>query len=149
MVGNRAPTTAAPPVSAEAGTIRPENCVAGRVQDIAYRGDVSLYKVRLDDGATLTASLANAGRRADRAIGWDDTVWLSWAPEAGVLLHSSSGGPELAKVYARLGCHFSFAGPVSYAEARKPAESVRRVLCSDRMHTTFGRLATQYHPCRQ
>jgi len=63
-----------------------ENCVVGRVQDVAYLGDVSLYKVRLDDGATMTVSLANASRRLDRAIGWDDTVWLTWTPDAGVVL---------------------------------------------------------------
>ena len=63
-----------------------ENCVVGRVHDVAYLGDVSLYKVRLDDGATMTASLANASRRLDRAIGWDDTVWLTWTPDAGVVL---------------------------------------------------------------
>jgi putrescine transport system ATP-binding protein len=63
-----------------------ENCVAGRIHDIAYLGDVSLYKVRLDDGATMTVSRANASRRIDRAIGWDDTVWLAWTPDAGVVL---------------------------------------------------------------
>ena len=63
-----------------------ENCVAGRVHDIAYLGDVSLDKVRLDDGATMTVSRANASRRLDRAIGWDDTVWLAWMPDAGVVL---------------------------------------------------------------
>jgi len=63
-----------------------ENCVTGRVHDVAYLGDVSLYKVRLDDGATMMASLPNASRRLDRAIGWDDTVWLTWAPDAGVVL---------------------------------------------------------------
>ncbi|HEX4556990.1 MAG TPA: ABC transporter ATP-binding protein [Xanthobacteraceae bacterium] len=65
-----------------------ENCVAGRVHDIAYLGDVSLYRVRLDDGSIMTASLANASRRLDRPIGWDDTVWLSWAPDAGAVLTS-------------------------------------------------------------
>ncbi len=48
-------------------------------------------------------------------------------PEAGVLMHSFSGGVDFAKLYARLGCHFSFAGPVSYVEARKPLEAVRAV----------------------
>jgi putrescine transport system ATP-binding protein len=65
-----------------------ENCLAGRVGDIAYLGDVSLYRVRLDDGAVITASRANASRTADRAIGWDDPVWLTWTPDAGVLLTS-------------------------------------------------------------
>jgi putrescine transport system ATP-binding protein len=65
-----------------------ENCVAGRVGDIAYLGDISLYRVRLDDGAVFTASRANASRTADRPIGWDDHVWLTWTPDAGVLLTS-------------------------------------------------------------
>jgi putrescine transport system ATP-binding protein len=63
-----------------------ENCVAGRVHDIAYLGDISLYRVTLDDGSVMTASVANASRLADRAIGWEDHVWLSWTPEAGVVL---------------------------------------------------------------
>ncbi|HUI95820.1 MAG TPA: ABC transporter ATP-binding protein [Xanthobacteraceae bacterium] len=63
-----------------------ENCVAGRVGDIAYLGDVSLYKIRLDDGAVVTASRANASRLTDRAIAWDDQVWLTWTPDAGILL---------------------------------------------------------------
>ena len=36
----------------------------------------------------MTASLANASRRLDRPIGWDDTVWLTWTPDAGVVLTS-------------------------------------------------------------
>jgi putrescine transport system ATP-binding protein len=63
-----------------------ENCVAGRVHDIAYLGDVSLYKIALDDGSMMTASLANASRLADRAFGWEDHVWLTWASDAGVVL---------------------------------------------------------------
>lgn len=48
-------------------------------------------------------------------------------PEAGVLMHSYSGGAELVKFYAERGCHFSLAGPVSYDRARKPVESVRAI----------------------
>jgi putrescine transport system ATP-binding protein len=63
-----------------------ENCVGGRVHDIAYLGDISLYRVKLDDGTVMTASVANASRLADRSIGWEDQVWLSWSPEAAVVL---------------------------------------------------------------
>lgn len=48
-------------------------------------------------------------------------------PEAGVLMHSYSGGAELVKFYGKLGCHFSLAGPVSYDRARKPVEAVRAI----------------------
>ena len=46
-------------------------------------------------------------------------------PEAGVLMHSYSGGVELARFYLQKGCHFSFAGPVTWAEARKPLDALR------------------------
>jgi TatD DNase family protein len=48
-------------------------------------------------------------------------------PEAGLLLHSYSGGGDLVRFYAAKGCHFSFAGPVTFQEARKPLDAVRAV----------------------
>src|SRR6218665_211098 len=46
-------------------------------------------------------------------------------PEAGVLMHSYGGGVDLARFYIQKGCHFSFAGPVTWAEARKPLDALR------------------------
>lgn len=46
-------------------------------------------------------------------------------PEAGILMHSYSGGAELARFYIQKGCYFSFAGPVTWAEARKPLDALR------------------------
>ena len=65
---------------------RRENCVSGRVWDIAYLGDISIYKVRLDDGFEIKASLVNRTTILQRPISRDDVVWLTWTPEAGVLL---------------------------------------------------------------
>ncbi len=48
-------------------------------------------------------------------------------PEGGVLMHSYSGGVELARFYLQKGCHFSFAGPVTWAEARKPLDALRAI----------------------
>ncbi|NJL50536.1 MAG: ABC transporter ATP-binding protein [Blastochloris sp.] len=62
------------------------NVLAGEVFDIAYLGDLSIYKVRRPDGTFMKASQPNATRLVERPIGWDDKVWLSFAPEAGVLL---------------------------------------------------------------
>ena len=59
------------------------NAVEGRVHDIGYLGDLSIYHVRLADGALFKVSRSNATRLP---IGWDDAVWLSWAPDAGVVL---------------------------------------------------------------
>jgi putrescine transport system ATP-binding protein len=63
-----------------------ENAVRGRVWDIGYLGDVSIYKVRLADGTQMKASVANVTRFVERPIGWDDEVVLSWPPSAAVLL---------------------------------------------------------------
>ena len=47
-------------------------------------------------------------------------------PVTGVL-HSYSGGAELVPIYRDLGMAFSFAGPVSYPNARRPVEAARAV----------------------
>jgi TatD DNase family protein len=49
------------------------------------------------------------------------------AQEVGGVLHSYSGGPELVPVYRDLGFAFSFAGPVTYANARRPLAAARAV----------------------
>ena len=69
-----------PPAGARA------NCVAGQVWDIGYLGDVSIYKVRLDNGHVMKAAAANMTRLIERPFGWNERVWLSWAPDAGVVL---------------------------------------------------------------
>src|SRR3989442_1538109 len=63
-----------------------ENCVVGQVGNIGYLGDLSVYKVRLDNGIVMKAAVANGTRLVERPIGWDDRVWLSWAPEAAMVL---------------------------------------------------------------
>jgi len=63
-----------------------ENCVVGQVGNIGYLGELSIYKVRLDNGIVMKAAVANVTRLVERPIGWDDRVWLSWAPEAAMLL---------------------------------------------------------------
>jgi putrescine transport system ATP-binding protein len=63
-----------------------ENCVAGTVGNIGYLGDLSIYEVRLDGGFVMKAAVANVTRLTERSIGWDDRVWLSWAPEAAMVL---------------------------------------------------------------
>lgn len=54
------------------------------------------------------------------------------AGDVGAVLHSYSGGLDLVPVYAALGLYFSFAGPVTYARARRPLEAARAV-AADRL----------------
>jgi putrescine transport system ATP-binding protein len=63
-----------------------ENRVVGQVASIGYLGDLSVYKVRLDNGAVMQVSVANMTRLVERAINWGDRVQLSWSPDAGVVL---------------------------------------------------------------
>ena len=60
--------------------------VTGNVAEIGYRGDVSIYKVRLADGSLMKAAAPNVARDADRPIMAGDKVWLWWPDGAGVLL---------------------------------------------------------------
>ena len=63
-----------------------ENCFAGRVVNIAYLGGVSVYKVKLDNGHDMMATAANRARPVGGPIDAGDRVWLSFAPEAGMVL---------------------------------------------------------------
>jgi len=56
------------------------------VADIGYLGDWTTYVVELPTGRTVRAARANAARIVERPIGWDDAVWLSFAPDAAVVL---------------------------------------------------------------
>lgn len=63
-----------------------ENSSVGTVVNIAYLGDLSLYRVRLDTGAEMKMALANMTRLTERPINGGDRVRLTWAAEAGVVL---------------------------------------------------------------
>jgi putrescine transport system ATP-binding protein len=73
-------------IAREPPAVTGENAVAGQVAEIGYLGDLSIYKVRLDDGFVIKAAAANLTRLIERPIGWDDRVWLSWSADAGVIL---------------------------------------------------------------
>ena len=62
------------------------NALAGTVFEIGYRGDISIYKVRLADGSLMKASLANTGPGGAAPFSAGGQVWISWPPEAGVVL---------------------------------------------------------------
>jgi putrescine transport system ATP-binding protein len=63
-----------------------DNRAEGNVADIGYLGDLSIYKVRIAGGTTVKASVANTSRLVERAIGWNERVWLSFAPDAAIVL---------------------------------------------------------------
>jgi putrescine transport system ATP-binding protein len=62
------------------------NVVKGRVDDVGYLGSISHYHVHTEAGNRVTALRANSSHSVERAISWDDTVWLEWPVDASVLL---------------------------------------------------------------
>jgi TatD DNase family protein len=106
-------------------------------------GAVAVGECGLDGGTedrALQEAVLRAHVRAARAVGLPLVVHVlrahDLAPrvlreegveEVGGVLHSYSGGAELVPVYAALGFHFSFAGPVTYDRARRPVEAARAV----------------------
>ncbi len=93
--------TAVAPGQAVAVAVRPEkiaigkarpaarlNAVKGKVLDLGYFGKDSLYRIRLPNGALVRVNKVNDRRagESERVAGWDDEVWLSFAPAAAIVL---------------------------------------------------------------
>jgi putrescine transport system ATP-binding protein len=67
---------------------RPEakNAFRAVVDEVAYLGNLSIYRMKLETGKMLQATKANLSRFEGDAITWDETVWVSWDDTAGVVL---------------------------------------------------------------
>jgi putrescine transport system ATP-binding protein len=64
-----------------------DNRIQGVVSEVAYRGDQSVYLVRLASGRQVRVTQPNTLRQGsgDR-IRWDDPVWLSWDSSSPVVV---------------------------------------------------------------
>ena len=62
------------------------NCMTGEVIDIGYLGNLSVYHVKLDSGKMVTSTQTNQTRLVERTISWEDRVYLTWAPDASIVL---------------------------------------------------------------
>ena len=60
--------------------------VRGVVFDLAYFGNLSLYRVRTPGGKIVEVSAQNRRREARRHLEWDDEVHLSWDKGSALLL---------------------------------------------------------------
>ena len=58
----------------------------GAVEDLAYYGNRSLYKVRSQSGRIIQVSAQNYQRSEALALEWDDKVYLSWDSSCNVVL---------------------------------------------------------------
>jgi len=73
-------------VAASVEALDLRNRFAGRVKDLLYLGDVTLYKVELDGGFVIEALLANASPGRARLFKVGDAVAVAWRHDAGVFL---------------------------------------------------------------
>ena len=64
------------------------NCVFGKIEDYAYMGNMSVYRVRLFTGKEIRVTQPNTERTTGEQLTWDDEVYLSWGNECSVVLTS-------------------------------------------------------------
>lgn len=69
----------------DAAPALPHNRLEGTVEDLAYGGDFTLYRV-LTPAGMVEASLFNQRRTAEAAFTWDEKVVLTFAPEDAIFL---------------------------------------------------------------
>jgi len=62
-----------------------DNALAGNVFEIGYRGDMSIYKLRLADGSPIKVAMTN-GATGRPAFAAGDALWVAWPVHAGVVL---------------------------------------------------------------
>jgi putrescine transport system ATP-binding protein len=85
----RAVAFAVRPEKIKVSSRRPEgavNAMEGEIYDLAYLGDMTVYHVRLPDGQVVKASALNSARSSDDPLTWNDRAWISFQPDAGVVL---------------------------------------------------------------
>jgi len=64
------------------------NIIKGVIEDIAYLGNLSTYRIRLDSGKIMRLTRTNRTRAKEDKITWEDKVYISWDDKAGVVLTS-------------------------------------------------------------
>jgi putrescine transport system ATP-binding protein len=65
----------------------PENCTTGKVVEVGYLGDASIYKVRVGESCVIKAALANVGGGGGyRVAAVDEEVWVSFPADAAIVL---------------------------------------------------------------
>jgi len=62
------------------------HAVEGKIVDIAYEGDRSLYRIATESHGVLLVSTANVTRAREGAFRREQSVWLGWSDDSGQLL---------------------------------------------------------------
>lgn len=59
------------------------NTVVGKILDIAYEGDRSLYRIVTEGKGTMVVSTTNIDRMQPASFARGQEVWLGWSADAG------------------------------------------------------------------
>jgi hypothetical protein len=59
------------------------HAATGKIVDIGYEGDRSLYRVAIENGPVMLVAQMNTARAQERAHRRGDAVWLGWSDDAG------------------------------------------------------------------
>ena len=70
-------------ITLAAGRPDAANTVAGKILDIAYEGDRSLYRIVTEGKGTMVVSTANVDRTQPASFARGQDVWLGWSADAG------------------------------------------------------------------
>ncbi len=64
------------------------NVAAGMVEDVAYMGNLSIYRVMLETGKRIQVTKPNLERHDRNSVRWDEAVYATWGDAAGIVLLS-------------------------------------------------------------
>jgi len=73
-------------ISKEAPARQNLTVLKGLVHDLGYFGNLSVYRVALENGSMLQVSGQNRQRSAIKTLEWDDDVFVSWDTASAILL---------------------------------------------------------------
>jgi putrescine transport system ATP-binding protein len=73
-------------ISKERPTLEGYTVTSGVVEDLAYYGNRSIYRVRSKNGRIIQVSAQNYQRSAALLLEWDDEVFISWESSCSVVL---------------------------------------------------------------
>ncbi len=63
-------------------------CVKGQVLELAYMGNMSIYRVAVDGDKIVQVTAPNLQRVEQQRILWDDQVYLIWHPDNSLILRA-------------------------------------------------------------
>ena len=70
----------------QAGIPPDTNLVKGKIKDMVYFGNFTVYRLQLPSGQLLKVSQSNTERHPDHTLTWDDEAWAWWSPTSQVVL---------------------------------------------------------------